>query len=103
MTDKPIVIDEVAETDVYIATLELRSVGTGKNIYPMVTYSHMFSTPPAEEDVPYSYRAILQIAEMIGAVVTEEEGIEVNDGDDIDTAVRKLEEMMKGKGDGPVH
>jgi hypothetical protein len=106
LTDKPIVIDEVAETDVYIATLELRSVGTSKNIYPIVRFSHMFASPPDEDSVPYSYRAILQIADKIGAIAVEDSDIDVGtdaDSDDINEAILQMEEALKGREDDTVH
>src|SRR5690606_38328520 len=106
LTDKPIVIDEVAETDVYIATLELRSVGTSKNIYPIVRFSHMFSSPPDEDSDPYSYRAILQIADKIGALAVGDSDIEVGtdaDSDDINESIIQLEGALTGREDDTVH
>lgn len=65
----PLVVDDIAPTDVYIGTLEIRSVGNSKNLFPAIRFSHHFSSQPSE--VPYSYRAVIQIAEKIGAIVEE--------------------------------
>lgn len=105
MTDKPVTVDKVEETEVYIASLELRSVGTSKNIYPQLKWSHMFSEEP--DTIPYAYQAALAIAQKIGAVVEEHEVEEVpEDLADESEVVRALESIMrqhKGEGDDSIH
>lgn len=96
---EPIVIDDVSPTDVYIASLELRSVGTSVNIFPVVKYSHHFTSEPSE--VPYSYRAIMQIAEKLGMLVVDE--MEIEEGQDVNDVIRELDAAAKERGDDPIH
>lgn len=104
MTDNntPILIDEVSSTDVYVATLELRSVGTSKHMFPSIRFSHHFSEEP--DFVPYSYRAIMQIAEKIGAIVEERH---IGDSDptsqDLDELAIRDNARLSGEGDDNLH
>jgi|SRR5690625_1020970 len=95
MTDEPIVVDDINETDVYVATLELRSVGSSKNIFPKLKWSHMFSEEPST--VPYAFQAVLAIAQRIGAVVQEQDvDEEVPDNlADEGEVVKKLDQILK--------
>lgn len=100
-THTPIMIDEVHSTDIYVATLELRSVGTSKNLYPVIKFSHHFTSEP--EFVPYSYRAVMQIAEKIGAIVETKDAPEVRSESDINSHVLEMEEVLQGEGDDTIH
>lgn len=106
MSDKPIVVDSVDEEEVYVASIELRSMGTGKNIYPQLKWSHIFKEEP--EIVPYAYQAAIAIAERIGALV-EETNLEEDfpeDLEDTNDVVRALENIMQAardEGDDTIH
>lgn len=96
-THTPKVIDDVHATDIYVATLELRSVGTSKNIFPIVKYSHHFNSEPST--VPYSYQAIMQIAEKIGAVVEQRELGEQTDQAALDDTIRQIDASLTSEED----
>lgn len=96
-THTPIMIDEVNSTDVYVATLELRSVGTSKNMFPVIKFSHHFTAQP--DFIPYSYRAIMQIAEKIGAVIEERELPEVQSDADLDAHAKAADAALQEKED----
>lgn len=101
-THTPIMIDEVHPTDVYVATLELRSVGLSKNLYPVLKFSHHFTSEP--EQPPYSYLAMLQIAQKIGATVVDEVDAPVYESDDdLDRAALAAEAVMNGEGNDTIH
>ena len=97
-THTPQVIDDVAETDVYIGTLEIRSVGTSKNLFPAIKFSHHFKQEPST--VPYSYRAVIQIAEKIGAVVEERILEDVSTSDNLDDIARQADAALAEQPDG---
>lgn len=106
MTDKPIKVDDIDETTVYVASLELRSVGSSKSIFPQLKWSHMFSEEPST--VPYAYQAALAIAEKIGAIVTEEEideevPEELGNEEEVVRALNSILKAQKGEGDDTIH
>lgn len=100
-THTPILIDEINSTDVYVATLELRSVGTSKNMFPVIKFSHHFTQEP--EFIPYSYRAVMQIAEKIGAVVEERSLPEVQSDADLDAHALAADAALQDGGDDTIH
>lgn len=107
MTDKPVKVDDVDETTVYVASLELRSVGTSTHIFPKIHWSHIFEEEP--DNLPHSYRAIIAIAEKIGAIVHEvepdelEEEEELGDAEDVTKALDAIMKKHNGEGDGTIH
>lgn len=105
MTDKPIKVDEVDNTTVYVATLELRSVGTSTQIFPQLKWSHIFTEEP--DIIPHSYQAVLAIAERIGAIVEEvdldEDDEELGDSAEVLSALESIMKAQNGEGDGTIH
>lgn len=97
----PIVLDDIAATDVYTATLELRSVGDSQNIFPLVRFSHHFTQEPTT--VPYAYQAMMQLAETLGAVMEETDVTPSNDTDGLEDQIRLLDRTMTEGSDGTVH
>lgn len=69
MTDKKevVFIKEINPTEVYTATLEMRSVGMSQNMLPRVIFSHYFDHEPDADEIPYSYRFVLDLVEAIEA------------------------------------
>lgn len=69
MTDKKevVFIKEINPTEVYTATLEMRSVGMSQNMLPRVLFSHYFDHEPDADEIPYSYRFVLDLVEAIEA------------------------------------
>lgn len=94
----PYIVDDIEATDVYVATLELRSVGSSPNIFPSIRFSHHFSDEPSL--VPYSYQIIMAIAEKLGAVVEERDLSDVAAEGDIDDAVRVLNDHLDSERNG---
>lgn len=106
MTDKPIKVDDVDETTVYVASLELRSVGTREQIFPQLKWSHIFTEEPST--VPHAYQAALAIANKIGAVVYEEDLEEdvvedIGEGEEAIKALSDLMQQIREGGDDTVH
>ena len=106
MSDKPTKVDGVDETTVYVASLELRSVGTSTHIFPKIHWSHIFEEEP--DELPHSYRAIIAIAEKIGAIVhvVDPDELEEEELGDEEEVTRALDAIMKkhnGEGDGTIH
>jgi hypothetical protein len=94
----PYIIDDIESTDVYVATLELRSVGESPNIFPSIRFSHHFSQEPSL--VPYSYQIIMAIAEKLGAVMEERDLSEAAADGDIDEAIRTLSDHLNSERNG---
>lgn len=80
----------------YVATLELRSVGNRPNIIPEVKWSHMMSDDlearVENNQLPYSYIAMTQILAGITAVMKPVDTmVEAMLPDDADDAARMLD------------
>lgn len=101
MSEGTIVVKDFSGTDIYTATLELRSVGSSKNLFPQVKFSHHFEKEPSF--VPYSYRAVLQIAEAIGATVVEEDMPDIDEDVDVDEQIRLADAMLTDRDDDTIH
>lgn len=73
MTDQKLLTGDLPKTEVFTATLKLRSVGNSQNIIPELTWSHQLDGNLEDRadrnQLPYSYMAMVKIANGIKAVM----------------------------------
>ena len=88
-------IDSVSSAEVYTATLEFRSVGLSENMLPNIKFSHYFNKEPKRDDLPASYRVVLDLMDAmnIHAMNPTEEFIEEFHSDDPDERVKVLDAL----------
>lgn len=100
MTDPKIITGDLPKTEVFSATLTLRSVGNSMNIIPELTWSHQLDgelEDRAERNqLPYSYMAMVKIASGIRAVMQPiDPVVETHLPDDPEDAARMLDAVAE--------